>query len=146
MASAAGIHFAEAELTINTISPALDGAVVEDRARVLFTGGDVTSAVCRRDRDARRQNHRRDARAEEARGRTAATNASETAAVDAVARGDVHDDKLRLGESKVEGEREVRRGRLSSLHFADLRSRRDGGEGSVEGCRTSEGLGDSVVF
>ena len=32
---------AQAELTVEVVSPALDGVVVEERARVRITGGDV---------------------------------------------------------------------------------------------------------
>ena len=42
---AAGIRIAVAELTINISSPALDGVVVEERARVLATGGDLLGGV-----------------------------------------------------------------------------------------------------
>ena len=39
------IRIAQAELTIKVISPALDGVVVEERARVTGTGGDLLGGV-----------------------------------------------------------------------------------------------------
>ena len=39
------IHIAQAEPTMIVCSPALDGVVVEERARVILTGGDVLGGV-----------------------------------------------------------------------------------------------------
>ena len=41
-------RIAEAELTVIIPSPALDGVVVEERARVISTDGDVNSSAERR--------------------------------------------------------------------------------------------------